>query len=88
MSCGSGNFTPDGTYDSLWDSVKPATLIDDLTDLADVVEGHEIHFHVDAAWGGPALFSTSALYRDQESGTVWAVLGVLGRRTWSRTSPW
>ena len=25
--------------------------------LADVAEEHEIHFHVDAAWGGPALFS-------------------------------
>ena len=25
MSCGGGSFTPDGTYDSLWDSVKPIT---------------------------------------------------------------
>ena len=62
MSCGGGNFTPDGTYDSLRDSVKPATLSDDLTDLADVAEKHEIHFHVDAAWCGLALFSFSALY--------------------------
>ena len=23
MSCGGGSFTPDGAYDSLWDSVKP-----------------------------------------------------------------
>ena len=23
MSCGGGSFTPDGVYDSLWDSVKP-----------------------------------------------------------------
>ena len=25
MSCGGGSFTPDGAYDSLWDSVKPMT---------------------------------------------------------------
>eukprot|EP00450_Noctiluca_scintillans_P030850 CAMPEP_0194550746 /NCGR_PEP_ID=MMETSP0253-20130528/95865_1 /TAXON_ID=2966 /ORGANISM="Noctiluca scintillans" /LENGTH=546 /DNA_ID=CAMNT_0039398191 /DNA_START=1882 /DNA_END=3522 /DNA_ORIENTATION=- len=31
--------------------------IDDLAGLADVAEKHGIHFHVDAAWGGPALFS-------------------------------
>ena len=23
MSCGGGSFTPDGVYDSLWESVKP-----------------------------------------------------------------
>ena len=25
MSCGGGGFTPDGAYDSVWDSVKPMT---------------------------------------------------------------
>ena len=25
MSCGGGSFTPDGAYDSVWDSVKPMT---------------------------------------------------------------
>ena len=25
MSCGGGFLTPDGTYDSVWDSVKPVT---------------------------------------------------------------
>ena len=59
MSCGGGSFIPDGAYDPLWDSVKPTTLIDDLTDLTDVAEEHEIHFYVDAAWGGPALFSNT-----------------------------
>jgi glutamate decarboxylase len=31
--------------------------IDDLPALATVSEKHGIHFHVDAAWGGPILFS-------------------------------
>jgi glutamate decarboxylase len=31
--------------------------IDDLPALAEVSEKHGIHFHVDAAWGGPILFS-------------------------------
>lgn len=31
--------------------------IDDLSALADVAEAHGIHYHVDAAWGGPLLFS-------------------------------
>lgn len=31
--------------------------VDPLDELADVCEAHDIHFHVDAAWGGPTLFS-------------------------------
>jgi len=31
--------------------------IDDLAALADLAEQHSIHLHVDAAWGGPCLFS-------------------------------
>ncbi len=31
--------------------------VDDLATLADVAESHGVHFHVDAAWGGPILFS-------------------------------
>lgn len=31
--------------------------VDDLQALADVAESHRVHFHVDAAWGGPILFS-------------------------------
>ena len=31
--------------------------IHDLAGLADVAEKHGIHFHVDAAWSGPSLFS-------------------------------
>jgi len=31
--------------------------IDDLDALATIAEEHGVHFHVDAAWGGPALFS-------------------------------
>lgn len=31
--------------------------IDDLDALANLAEEHGVHFHVDAAWGGPALFS-------------------------------
>ena len=33
--------------------------IDDLAGLADVAEEHGIHFHVDAACGGPALFTNT-----------------------------
>ena len=29
-SCGGGSFTPDGTYDSLWDNVKPMMCATDL----------------------------------------------------------
>ncbi len=31
--------------------------IDPLPELADIAEREQIHFHVDAAWGGPTLFS-------------------------------
>jgi putative pyridoxal-dependent aspartate 1-decarboxylase len=31
--------------------------VDPLEDLADICSEHNIHFHVDAAWGGPTLFS-------------------------------
>jgi putative pyridoxal-dependent aspartate 1-decarboxylase len=31
--------------------------VDPLSELADLAEKHNIHFHVDAAWGGPLLFS-------------------------------
>lgn len=31
--------------------------VDPLEDLADICREHKIHFHVDAAWGGPTLFS-------------------------------
>jgi glutamate decarboxylase len=31
--------------------------VDPLDELADVAEEHGAHFHVDAAWGGPTLFS-------------------------------
>jgi glutamate decarboxylase len=32
--------------------------VDPLNDLADVAHEHGAHFHVDAAWGGPTLFSS------------------------------
>ncbi|HYX37918.1 MAG TPA: putative pyridoxal-dependent aspartate 1-decarboxylase [Oligoflexus sp.] len=31
--------------------------VDPLDELANICEAHDIHFHVDAAWGGPTLFS-------------------------------
>ncbi len=31
--------------------------VDPLSDLAALAEKYDIHFHVDAAWGGPTLFS-------------------------------
>ncbi|PIE70373.1 MAG: putative pyridoxal-dependent aspartate 1-decarboxylase [Deltaproteobacteria bacterium] len=31
--------------------------VDDLHRLADICQAHDIHFHVDAAWGGPTLMS-------------------------------
>jgi glutamate decarboxylase len=31
--------------------------VDPLDELADIAEEHGAHFHVDAAWGGPTLFS-------------------------------
>ena len=36
---------------------------DDLNELANLAEQHSIHFHVDAAWGGPLMFSKSLSYR-------------------------
>ncbi len=32
-------------------------VVDDLPNLARLCRTHDIHFHVDAAWGGPVLFS-------------------------------
>ncbi len=32
-------------------------IIDPLPELADICQSHGIHFHVDAAWGGPVLLS-------------------------------
>ena len=31
--------------------------IEPLADMAEVAQAHGVHFHVDAAWGGPLLFS-------------------------------
>ncbi|MGF1938037.1 MAG: pyridoxal-dependent aspartate 1-decarboxylase PanP [Nostoc sp. ChiQUE02] len=31
--------------------------IDSLLDIAEIAQGANIHFHVDAAWGGPLIFS-------------------------------
>lgn len=33
--------------------------IDDLNTIADMAEEFGLHFHVDAAWGGPVMFSSS-----------------------------
>ena len=41
--------------------------IDNLSGLADVAEKRGIHFHVDAAWGGPALFSKTLRNKWQAS---------------------
>jgi glutamate decarboxylase len=40
--------------------------IDPLSDIADVAEESNTHFHVDAAWGGPLIFSDS--YRSMLEG--------------------
>ena len=34
MSCGGGNITPDGAYDSLWDNVRPMMCATDLVSRA------------------------------------------------------
>ena len=31
--------------------------VDPLSILADIAQAHQVHFHVDSAWGGPTLFS-------------------------------
>ena len=36
---------------------------DDLEGLADIAKDFGAHFHVDAAWGGPAMFSRALSYR-------------------------
>ncbi len=36
--------------------------VDDLESLADICDENGIHFHVDAAWGGPTLFSKQYKY--------------------------
>jgi glutamate decarboxylase len=40
-----------------------AGAIDPLSDVADVAEEIGAHFHVDAAWGGPLLFSPTLRHR-------------------------
>eukprot|EP01065_Artemidia_motanka_P021219 TRINITY_DN2533_c4_g1_i1.p1 TRINITY_DN2533_c4_g1~~TRINITY_DN2533_c4_g1_i1.p1 ORF type:complete len:682 (+),score=272.90 TRINITY_DN2533_c4_g1_i1:116-2161(+) len=40
--------------------------IDPLNGIADLAEKYKIHFHVDAAWGGPCMFS--AEHRDKLAG--------------------
>ncbi|WP_421863311.1 pyridoxal-dependent aspartate 1-decarboxylase PanP [Motiliproteus sp.] len=40
--------------------------IDPLDTLADIAEEHQLHFHVDGAWGGPTLFSEK--YRGRLAG--------------------
>lgn len=36
--------------------------VDPLADIAEVCQAHGIHFHVDAAWGGPTLMSEKYRY--------------------------
>ncbi|MBF0228440.1 MAG: aminotransferase class V-fold PLP-dependent enzyme [Desulfamplus sp.] len=38
-------------------------IIDPLDDIADICEGYGIHFHVDAAWGGPVMLSEKYGYK-------------------------
>ncbi|MFK5954641.1 MAG: pyridoxal-dependent decarboxylase [Desulfobacterium sp.] len=38
-------------------------IVDPLDDIADVCEDHGIHFHVDAAWGGPVMLSERYAYK-------------------------
>ncbi len=37
-------------------------IIDPLPEIADICEEHNIHYHVDAAWGGPVLLSEKYRY--------------------------
>lgn len=37
-------------------------IIDPLPEIANICETHNIHFHVDAAWGGPVLLSEKYRY--------------------------
>jgi putative pyridoxal-dependent aspartate 1-decarboxylase len=37
--------------------------IDPLEEIADIAQENQIHFHVDAAWGGPLLFSYTNRYK-------------------------
>jgi glutamate decarboxylase len=43
-----------------------AGAIDPLTEIADIADEADAHFHVDAAWGGPLLFSDT--YRSRLAG--------------------
>jgi len=38
--------------------------VDNLSQIADLAEANNIHFHVDAAWGGPVIFSSSQRHKD------------------------
>ena len=41
MSCGGGSFTPDGAYDSLWDSIQ------------DVLQRHQVGYSAPVQYGTP-----------------------------------
>ena len=46
-------------YDICFRTPELTTPTVDLASLTDIVEEHEVHYHVDASWGGPALFSNT-----------------------------
>ncbi|MBF0389789.1 MAG: aminotransferase class V-fold PLP-dependent enzyme [Desulfamplus sp.] len=38
-------------------------IVDPLDDIADVCKEHGVHFHVDAAWGGPVMLSSKYCHK-------------------------